>query len=142
MARTVFIDTWGWLALGHRRDPSHQQVKKLFQDLQQEGAILRTTDFVLDELATLLFRRELFSEAKQFMEALFSSAALNQLQIERIHSNRFAEGWRLRLRYHDKPQISFTDLTSMAVMQELGLLEVLTEDEHFTHVGLGFQQVP
>ncbi len=28
--RTIFVDTWGWLALGHRRDNYHQQVKNLY----------------------------------------------------------------------------------------------------------------
>jgi predicted nucleic acid-binding protein len=30
----IFIDTWGWLALGHRRDQAHQTVKQLFQELR------------------------------------------------------------------------------------------------------------
>jgi uncharacterized protein len=30
----------------------------------------------------------------------------------------------------------------MVVMVELGLTTILTEDSHFTHVGLGFQLAP
>ena len=51
---------------------------------------------------------------------------------------RFSAAWRLRLRYHDKPRISFTDLTSFVVMRELRLQRVLTGDAHFEQVGLGF----
>ncbi len=29
MADAVLIDTWGWLALGHRRDSHHQEIKAL-----------------------------------------------------------------------------------------------------------------
>ena len=48
----------------------------------------------------------------------------------------------LRLKLHDKPTISFTDLTSMVVMEELGINQVMTGDAHFSQVGLGFQLVP
>jgi hypothetical protein len=27
MDEDVFIDTWGWLALGHRKNAYHQQIK-------------------------------------------------------------------------------------------------------------------
>ncbi len=64
MSRLVFVDTWGWLALGHRADANHEAV------------------------------------------------------------------------------ISFTDLTSMSIMTELDIREVLTGDEHFLHVGMGFQRIP
>jgi predicted nucleic acid-binding protein len=30
----------------------------------------------------------------------------------------------------------------MVIMRELGINQVLTEDEHFMHVGLGFIRVP
>ncbi len=65
MPDSVFIDTWGWVALGHRKDARHQEVKALF-----------------------------------------------------------------------------TDLSSMAVMEELGIERVLTDDEHFEHVGMGFRKCP
>jgi predicted nucleic acid-binding protein len=101
-----------------------------------------TTDYVLDEVITLLFRREVFSEATRFAEVLFAGASLGSLIVERITSRRFVAAWELRKRLQDKPRISFTDLTSIVVMQELGISRVLTEDEHFLHVGMGFSKVP
>jgi uncharacterized protein len=42
----------------------------------------------------------------------------------------------------DKPRISFTDLTTMIIMTELEVVDILTADVHFTHVGLGFRLLP
>jgi len=142
MPEPVFIDTWGWLALGHRRDPQHQEVKAFYGALQEEGALCYTTDYVLDELITLLFRREVFEEAVGFMEGTFQAAEEGRLTVERITSERFSSAWRLRKRLQDKPKISFTDLTSMVIMKDKGIKRVLTEDEHFLHVGMGFQKAP
>jgi len=142
MPKAVFIDTWGWLALGHRRDALHQEVKAFYQDLQKEGSLCYTTDYVLDETITLLFRREVFEEAIRFMEGIFQSAEERCLIIERVTSERFSSAWRLRKQFQDKPKISFTDLTSMVIMEEKGIKSVLTEDEHFLQVGMGFQKAP
>ena len=142
MPDTVFIDTWGWLALGHRRDARHQEVKAFYQSLREKGILCYTTDYVLDETITLLFRREVFEEAVYFMEGIFQATEERFLTVERITSERFTSAWKLRKRLQDKPKISFTDFTSMAIMEEKGIKNVLTEDEHFMQVGMGFQRVP
>lgn len=142
MPEPVFIDTWGWIALGHRQNARHREVKAFYQALQEEGAPCYTTDYVLDETITLLFRREIFEEAVRFMEGIFQAADEQRITVERITSKRFSSSWRLRKRFKDKPRISFTDLISMVIMKEMGIKKVLTEDEHFLHVGLDFQKVP
>ncbi len=55
---------------------------------------------------------------------------------------RFEKAWQMRLRYSDKPDISFTDLTSFVVMEEEKITDVLTNDRHFVQVNLGFAVVP
>ena len=142
MPDSVFIDTWGWVSVGHRKDARHHEVIALYKELRSQGGRLYTSDYVLDELITLLFRREVFKEAVRFVEGLFHASEQRLLTIERITSDRFASIWALRKKLQDKPQISFTDLTSMAVMEALGIERVLTDDEHFEHVGMGFQKCP
>jgi predicted nucleic acid-binding protein len=142
MPEMVFIDTWGWLALGHRRDAHHEVVKARYRELRAKAADIYTTDYVLNEVITLLFRREVFEEAVRFMEGVFQATEHGQLTVERITSERFVSAWRLRKRFQDKPIISFTDLASMVVMEERGIKEIFTEDEHFMQVGLGFRNIP
>ena len=141
MPNLVFIDTWGWLALGHRRDAHHQEINALYKELLPGGARIYTTDYVLDEVMTLIFRREAFEEAVHFMEGIFRAVEAGQLIVERITSDRFALAYRLRKQLQDKPNFSFTDLTSMIVMKERGIEDVLTEDEHFIQVGMGFRRL-
>jgi len=47
--------------------------------------------------------------------------------------------WMLRKKLHDKPFISFTDLTSFILMKELSIKKVFTGDTDFEKVNMGFQ---
>jgi len=138
----IFVDTWGWMTLGHRREPRHAEVKHIYQELRNNRIPIYTSDYVLDEVITLLFRREDFGVATSFVEGIMAASVLEQLLIERITPDRFLAAWELRKRFQDKPGISFTDLVSMLIMNERGIHQVLTEDEHFIQVGMGFSRVP
>lgn len=98
--------------------------------------------FVLDETFTLFFKRLNSFQAKQGMLQLSEAFTTQQFQLIQIDEFRFTETQSLRLKYLDKPQISFIDLTSMLIMQEFDIYRILTEDVHFTQVGLGFQLEP
>ena len=137
----LFLDTWGWVAIGDRADPGHNAADAQRKLYQATGRLV-TTDYVLDETFTALFRQLPFSLTEQYCEGILRTAEMGALSIERITSDRFQAAWRLRLRYSDKPLISFTDLTSFVVMQELGITDVLTADSHFAKLGLGFKLVP
>lgn len=139
---TLFVDTWGWLVLEDGADVDHDRTAASYDDFRRSGGGAVTTDYVLDETVTRLFRRRPFTEARKFMEGLLASAAGGYLAIERITRARFARAWELRLRYDDKQRISFTDLTSFVVMQEAQVADVLTQDEHFAQVNMGFVRRP
>ena len=99
-----------------------------------------TSDYILDETIARLFQRRPFLEAKRFVEAILASEERGYLRVERVDARRFKEAWMLRLRYDDEPGVSFTDLTSFALMRELGIADVLTQDRHFRLAG--FTPVP
>ena len=136
------MDTWGWLALGYKKDPSHLTVKHCYQELRREGKLLYTSDFVLNELITLLFRRETFKEAHKYTGGILQAVETECLHLENVSPERFISAWELRGRFNDKPLISFTDLTTMVIMSELGINMIVTSDHHFTKVGLGFVLLP
>jgi predicted nucleic acid-binding protein len=137
-----FIDTWAWLVLANDQDPAFESVSKIRAGAARQRGAWVTTDYVLDEMMTRLFSVAPFAAARRFTEAIFESSRLGLVDIEQVTPDRFNLAWRLRLRYRDKPRISFTDLTSFVVMRELGLRRVLTGDAHFEQVGMGFIRLP
>ena len=137
-----FIDTWAWLVLANDRDTSFAAVHRLRAGAAQRPGAWVTTDYILDETLTRLFARVPYSQARRFFEAVFESSRLGLVDIESVTPERFRSAWRLRLKYRDKPGISFTDMTSFAVMTELGISQVITGDAHFEQVGLGFRKLP
>lgn len=137
----IFVDTWGWLAYGHRRDAHHGTVRELVETCISNRAPIHTSDYVLDELITLLFRREAYEESVRFLDGLFADSTRGVLQIQKVTTERFQAALELRKRFRDKPDISFTDLMSMAIMRELQIKTVVTGDSHFQQVGMGFEML-
>jgi len=138
----LFIDTWGWLVLANDRDPAFPEISRLRTKAAGRRGAWVTTDYVLDETMTRMFMVAPFDHARQFVEGIFEASGEGLLDIEYVTPERFSRAWRLRLRYRDKPRISFTDLTSFVVMSELGIHHALTGDAHFEQVGMGFARLP
>lgn len=135
----LFIDTWGWLVLEDSRDPQHRAASRIYAATAKAAGNIFTTNFVLDETLSRLFRRRPFEEASRFAKGLMQSPFI---KIEEITLARFRRAFELRLTFRDKPDISFTDLTSMAIAQELRIVDILTGDRHFIQAGFGFCTLP
>ena len=142
MKEKIFVDTWGWLVLHNKREPKHAAVSTFYRKFHDGGGIFYSTDYVFDDTLTLLFRRLPFPLARKTMEFLDKAIGQGYLMQEWITPKRVKEAKDLRLKFQDKPDISFTDLTTMVVMRELDLNDILTADGHFVKVGLGFKRVP
>ena len=140
-SQLLFIDTWGWVTLVDALEPAHREAEQMRQQYLGRGQLV-TTDYVLDETITRLFGRCPYQAARAFCDEIFESEKAGILTIERITRDRFDKAYAMRLRYRDKPRISFTDLTSFVVMRELGIRHVLTGDRHFAEAQLGFRTLP
>ena len=110
----LFVDTWGWLTLRDKGERRHAEVVPVFESFQQPEHRIFTSDFVLDETFTLLFRRLPFAVARESMELLAASVEEGSLVSIPITAARFKAAQAFRIRYQDKSAISFTDLASMA----------------------------
>jgi predicted nucleic acid-binding protein len=132
------MDTWGWLALWDKKDSEHEKVKKHYEGFRNKRGLCVTTDYILDETFTLLFRRTYFEDARQYAQTILKAIKMGYTRLEYITAQRFENALQLRYRFQDKPKISFTDLTSFVVMEELDIRNVMTNDSHFEEVNLGF----
>lgn len=93
MAELIFVDTWAWLALANRKDSNHKRAVRKYNKIKREGYKMVTSDYVLDEVITALFRNVVFSNAVRFIESLILMIDYNQLRLEKITEERFKKAW-------------------------------------------------
>ena len=132
----LFVDTGGWMACADAADPAHVRAAAARDVALETGVSLVTTDFVVDEMLTLLRLRLGLAAAEAWWRQVDGSS---RLRWERISVERFDKARQLFFRYRDK-RFSFTDCTSFVVMQELKISRALATDRHFRQ--MGFQTVP
>jgi len=128
---SAFVDTSGFFALLARQDPAHAKACEWLKQARLSQRRSITTDYVLDETATLLRARGRPDLFQPFFDFISPSQAL---QIEWISSARFNETRKFFLRHRDH-DYSFTDCASFVMMRQLGLTDALTTDRHFRQAG-------
>jgi predicted nucleic acid-binding protein len=131
MAAEIFIDTSGFYALLVRGDDRHDRARLAMRKAAKKNRRFVTTDYVLDETATLLMARG----ASTVIPALFESVSASRAcRIVWMDSERFEKTKTVFLKNIDK-RWSFTDCFSFIVMRELRLREALSKDAHFKSAG-------
>ena len=125
------MDTSGFYALVVKKDHMHLRARDILQEASRERALFVTSDYVLDETATLLNARGYAHLLPGFFETLGNSRVC---VVEWMDPSRFAETQSQFLKYRDR-KWSFTDCFSFVLMRELRLREALTKDGHFREAG-------
>ena len=124
----VFADTTYWIALVVKQDQYHERAQSW--SLQISGRIV-TTAAVLLETANALSRPAWRVAAISLIDHLQQRDDVSILPLSADLWQRGCELYRSR---HDKAW-SLTDCVSILVMQEAGLNDALTADEHFRQAG-------
>ncbi|OGG44847.1 MAG: DNA-binding protein [Candidatus Handelsmanbacteria bacterium RIFCSPLOWO2_12_FULL_64_10] len=124
----IFVDTGAWFAYFVRRDPDHTAAMEWIRQNRQP---LMTTDYVLDELLTLLKLRESHRIAVAAGERLWQRRIA---RIEHITDEDIRRAWEVFRQYHDKDW-SFTDCTSKVVIERLRIAQAFAFDSHFEQFG-------
>ena len=129
--KPLFIDSGGFYALVSADSAAHKDAAAIMEKAREVHRRAVTTDYVLDETATLLRARGLTQQLKEFFRLTEESQALS---IEWMSSQRFAATQQFMLKHLDQ-EFSFTDCLSFIVMKELRLTDALATDRHFRIAG-------
>lgn len=131
----VYVDASALAALINSRDQNYANAQKLLKHLQLEKASLITTDYIIDEAATLLLTRSRngYYYALAMLNWVFDPNS--NLRIEWVEKAIFKTATKIFRRFNKDKQWPFTDCTSYVVMKELGIKTAFTFDEHFRQMG-------
>lgn len=82
MREQLFVDAWGWLKILSRRESRDAEVAEYVQTFLARGGAVFTTDCVLEETLTLLFKRLLFEPAFEEYKTINAAEDDGFLEVE------------------------------------------------------------
>jgi len=132
MANEVFVDTSGFYASLIKADACHAQAGAILTVSAENRRRFVTTDYVLDETATLLKVRGHGILVEKLFDVVFESSVC---RVEWMDAKHFT-AVRTFFSKHSDQDYSFTDCFSFHMMKQLRLRDALTKDEHFREAGL------
>lgn len=127
----IFVDTGAFLARYAGRDQHHGEAVEAWGRLAAERRRLVTSNFVLDEVLTLLGRRVSYEFAAERAAVLWHSAALGIVRPDEADELAALEQFT---KLADQ-RVSFTDCVSFALMKRHRVRHVFTFDRHFEAAG-------
>jgi len=128
-AMAVFIDTSIFVAARNKRDRNHQRARELMKRaLTAEFGVIYTSDYVIDEaVTTALARTRNHQIAVNTGRHILDSERIEKLAIS---GEDFNLAWSKFQTIKDR-FLSFTDCTSLALMERRGIERVMSFDSHF-----------
>ena len=126
MAR-VLVDTSALFALVDRSDVNHRAARRTLDALKKRRSEPLLTNFLLAETHALLLARLDAAIARRWLTGTV-------WPVERVTEDDESRAQSIVARYTDKT-FTYTDATSFAVMERLGLKTVFAFDTHFRQYG-------
>jgi len=74
----------GWLVLEDSKDAQHQAASNIYAETGKAAGNILTTNFVLDETFSRLFRRRPFEEASRFAKGLLESPFIGSRRLRQL----------------------------------------------------------
>ena len=124
----IFVDTGAWFARFVPDDADHSAAREWFE---QNTDPLLTTDYVIDELLTVLKIRGEFQRALEIGGSMLNGDVCD---VEWVTQTDVNDAWQVFSTYRDK-EWSFTDCVSRVVMERLRITTAVAFDEHFRQFG-------
>ncbi len=128
----IFVDTGAFCAFANQKDEYHQIAVRQFSLILKQRLPLITSNFVVDETYTWLRYRLGYDQAIQFLQTIRQAEQHRESSLEIITITREIEDKAMTLlKKYDDQDLSFTDATSLAVIQKRKLKQAFSFDSHF-----------
>lgn len=127
----IFIDTSAFVARHVARDQYHEAAVAFWTELASTNEPCVTSNFVIDELLTLLVRWTTARFAADRGRQIYSSDTLRILRPDEVDESSAIA----LLERHATRDISFTDCISFVLMRRYGIDSAFTFDQHFQAAG-------
>jgi len=124
----IFVDTGIWYAANVPEDPDHHDAREL---LLSAGSDLVTTDYIVDELLTLLVVRKHRDIAVRIGDDFWTQKSCELVWTDQ---DDIEAAWKVFTAFDDKTW-SFTDCVSYAVMKRFAISEAFALDDDFKQFG-------
>ncbi|MCG7848082.1 MAG: PIN domain-containing protein [ANME-2 cluster archaeon] len=124
----VFIDTGAFMAYRNKKDIYHRAANGLVRRaLKGEFGLIFTSDYIYDETLTLAMVRTGNKDVIKDISDVMLSSHIEMFIIDVVI---LEEARDLFFQLFDK-RISFTDASTMVVMQQENIGKIITFDSHF-----------
>ncbi|MDQ2808844.1 MAG: PIN domain-containing protein [Chloroflexota bacterium] len=131
MPREVFVDSGAWLALFDPQEAGHTLAGVTYKSLLQRYARAVTTNLVIAESYTLIYRRVGYLAATTFLVNVRST-----LQLLKLYSDEALDAQAESLLNHYADQdFSYVDAVSFALMRTRRITTAFSFDHHFRIAG-------
>ncbi|MBD2278512.1 type II toxin-antitoxin system VapC family toxin [Aphanizomenon flos-aquae] len=127
----IFLDTSFAIALSAITDQSHARAVELAEQIESQNSYLVTTQAILLEIGNALSKQRYRTAAIQLLESLESDP---NVEIVPLTNELYNAAFQLFRSRQDK-EWGLVDCISCIVMQNRGITDVLTADEHFNQMG-------
>jgi predicted nucleic acid-binding protein len=131
MARSVFLDTNGWLALLNATEVLHSSANDVWRELGASGCRILLTDWVIAETGNGSSRLPLRTSFVTSINQLWQSPRVDVVNVDDSFLKRSLDHFH---RHADKTW-GLADCASFLVMHDRGISEAFTSDRHFQQAG-------
>ncbi|MDQ1327316.1 MAG: uncharacterized protein QG641_596 [Candidatus Poribacteria bacterium] len=131
----IFLDTSFLFAYYNADDEDHELALDLIKDMVNNKVDIIISDYIFDELITLLLYRISKAKAIEICNRLINEIKSRNIELKYVDNEIFMEALKIFIRFSDK-EWSFTDCTSYVIIKNAKITKAVSFDEHFRQFGI------
>jgi uncharacterized protein len=125
---TIFIDSSVFCAFANKRDVHHKNAVEIIRNcVKSEYGKPITTDYVFDEIISVITRRTNRDNAIKFGVTLLDS----EIFIAKIDATTFEKSWNI---FKKEKNFNFTDCSILSFMKTFQIKKLATFDKEFKRI--------